>query len=111
MSSYTEVYRIERKAVYAGACCHGNVFWDRLTGENPHGCKQPGPMGVEQLIGHQLGNGSVVRVTIEVLHEQPMGDRCVNTISWHKGDHRRLGIPENKAYCSHGPDPGGDDGN
>lgn len=38
---------------------------------------------VERLLDRNLGEGTIVKVTVEVLHEEPMPTACINPWSGH----------------------------
>ena len=78
MDTFVDLYQIQRKAGSSTEGCIGSTRYDRLNEPNRHGCPQFSPLSAEDLLGRALGEGSLVRVTIEILHEEPVSESCIN---------------------------------
>lgn len=79
---FVDTYVIQRGHMSTSSGCHGGATYDRAGG-NPHGCPQPRPRDIEDLLGRDIGVGSIVRVTVELLHEEPLPETCTNPWSGH----------------------------
>ncbi len=62
---------IKRGAGYAGDPCEGHVMYD--TGESSY----PASFDPQRILGRVLGEGTRVRVTVTVLEDVPVKDKCL----------------------------------
>lgn len=80
----SRTYTVKRNAGWSGVACEGAPLLS--SDESDYTLS-----GVLNILGRDLGEGSRIRVTVEVLNEEPLPTECI--VPWPAHNHRSDIIP------------------
>lgn len=78
METHVHIFRSTPHRGSSMSGSHGSESWEGINPDNPYPPEGPSPMGgpsIQKMVGRFLHEGSVVKVTVEVVSEEDDGPR------------------------------------